>query len=79
MVEDVSQLPGLGEETSVEEMTKDLVKGFTILQKNDSIHMYIKHNITYVVIKLVFIGKLPVSHPLFHMEKKKILLPYSDP
>ena len=49
VVEDVTQLPGLGEETSVEETTKDLVKGFTILQKNDSIHMYIKHNITYVL------------------------------
>ena len=49
MVEDISQLPGLGEETSVEETTKDLVKGFAILQKNDSIHMYIKYNITYVL------------------------------
>ena len=39
--EDVSQLPGLGEETSVEETTKDLVKGFTLLEElNDSIHVY---------------------------------------
>ena len=32
MVEDVSQLPGLGEESSVEQTTQDLVKGFTLLQ-----------------------------------------------
>ena len=32
VVEYVSQLPGLGEESSIEETTKDLVKGFTLLE-----------------------------------------------
>ena len=42
MVEDVSQLPGLGEESSVEETTKDLVKGFTLLEKM-TVYMYFKY------------------------------------
>ena len=42
VVEDVSQLPGLGEESSVEETTKDLVKGFTLLEKM-TVYMYFKY------------------------------------
>ena len=41
VVEDVSQLPGLGKESSIEETTKDLVKSFTLLEElNDSIHVH---------------------------------------